>query len=92
MLKKYGSLFSIIMLIFLSSCSTKPESDVDTPEYHFKAGMRAIDNGDYQQALKSFQRSVDLDKKFALGYGGLGLAHANLGNNSEAKDLSLIHI
>ena len=47
MLKKYGSLFSIIMLIFLSSCSTKPESDVDTPEYHFKAGMRAIDNGDY---------------------------------------------
>ena len=88
MLKKYGSLFSIIMLIFLSSCSTKPESDVDTPEYHFKAGMRAVDNGDYQQALKSFQRSVDLDKKFALGYGGLGLAHANLGNNSEAKDFA----
>ena len=88
MLKKYGSLFSIILLIFLSSCSTKPESDVDTPEYHFKAGMRAVDNGDYQQAIKSFQRSVDLDKKFALGYGGLGLAHANLGNNKEAKDFA----
>ena len=88
MLKKYGSLLSIILLIFLSSCSTKPESDVDTPEYHFKAGMRAVDNGDYQQAIKSFQRSVDLDKKFALGYGGLGLAHANLGNNKEAKDFA----
>ena len=47
--------------------------------------MRAIDNSDYQQAIKSFQRSVDLDKKFALGYGGLGLAHAHLGQNSEAK-------
>ena len=88
MLKKYGSLLSIILLIFLSSCSSKPESDVDTPEYHFKAGMRAVDNGDYQQAIKSFQRSVDLDKKFALGYGGLGLAHANLGNNKEAKDFA----
>ena len=85
MLKKYGSLISVFILLFLVACATKPESDVDTPEYHFKAGMRAIDNSDYQQAIKSFQRSVDLDKKFALGYGGLGLANAHLGQNSEAK-------
>jgi len=85
MLKKYGSLISVFILLFLVACATKPESDVDTPEYHFKAGMRAIDNSDYQQAIKSFQRSVDLDKKFALGYGGLGLARAHLGQNSEAK-------
>ena len=85
-LKKQLSLISIFALMLLVACATKPESDVDTPEYHFKAGMRAIDNGDYQQAIKSFQRSVDLDKKFAMGYGGLGLAHANLGNNKLAKD------
>ena len=85
MLKKYGSLISVFILLFLVACATKPESDVDTPEYHFKAGMRAIDNSDYQQAIKSFQRSVDLDKKFALGYGGLGLANAHLSQNSEAK-------
>ena len=88
MLKKYGSLASIISLIFIISCGTKPQSDVDTPEYHFKAGMRAIENGDFQQAIKSFQRSVDLDKKFALEYGGLGLAHANLGNNKDAKNFA----
>ena len=88
MLKKYGSLTSIIALIFIVSCGTKPQSDVDTPEYHYKAGMRAIENGDFQQAIKSFQRSVDLDKKFALGYGGLGLAHANLGNNKDAKNFA----
>lgn len=75
----------MVLLALVTSCATKPQSDMDTPEYHFKAGMRAVDNGDYQQALKSFQRSVDLDKKFALGYGGLGLANAYLGNNSEAK-------
>ena len=75
----------VLSLLMLAGCSTKPESDVDTPEYHYKSGMRAVDNGDYQQAIKSFQRSVDLDKKFAIGYGGLGLAHAHLGNYSEAK-------
>ena len=88
MLKKYSALASILSLIFIISCGTKPQSDVDTPEYHFKAGMRAIENGDFQQAIKSFQRSVDLDKKFALGYGGLGLAHANLGNNKDAKNFA----
>ena len=88
MLKKYGSLTTIIALIFIVSCGTKPQSDVDTPEYHYKAGMRAIENGDFQQAIKSFQRSVDLDKKFALGYGGLGLAHAKLGKNKDAKNFA----
>ena len=86
MLKKNQLLLAFVPLLFLASCATKPESDMDTPEYHYKAGMRAIENEDYQQAIKSFQRSIDLDKKFALGYGGLGLAHANLGNNKEAKD------
>ena len=99
MLKKNQLLLAFVPLLFLASCATKPESDMDTPEYHYKSGMRAIEYEDYQQAIKSFQRSIDLDKKFALGYGGLGLAHANLGNNKEAKDysarcasLSLIHI
>jgi len=83
MLRKHRSLIPIFTLLLLVACATAPESDVDTPEYHFKAGMRAIDNADYQQAIKSFQRSVDLDKKFALGYGGLGLAHAYLEQNGQ---------
>ena len=87
MLRKYIPTLSIAALILLAACATKPESDVDTPEYHYKAGMRAIENSDYQQAIKSFQRSVDLDSKFALGYGGLGLANARLNNNKEAKNL-----
>ncbi len=85
MLRKYLPTTSITALMLLAACATKPESDVDTPEYHYKAGMRAVDNQDYQQAIKSFQRSVDLDNKFALGYGGLGLANARLGKNKEAK-------
>lgn len=85
MTRTHRLLLPIFALLLITGCATKPQSDVDTPEYHYRAGMRAIDNEDYQQAVKSFQRSVDLDKKFALGYGGLGLAHAYMGNNSEAK-------
>ena len=87
MFKIYAPHISFLTLLLLLSCATKPQSDVDTPEYHFKAGMRAIDNEDYQQSITSFQRSVDLDSKFALGYGGLGLANAYLKNNKNAKDL-----
>ena len=76
MLKIFKTHAPLLILLFLAACATKPASDVDTPEYHYKAGMRAIENEDFQQAIKSFQRSIDLDKKFALGYGGLGLAHA----------------
>ena len=81
-------LFLFPLLLLVTACGPKAtsQSDVDTPEYHYKAGMRAIENGDFQQAIKSFQRSIDLDKKFAVGYGGLGLAHAHLGNNKEAKN------
>ncbi len=44
MLKKNQLLLTFIPLLFLASCATKPESDMDTPEYHYKAGMRAIEN------------------------------------------------
>lgn len=78
-------LFPLTLILLFAACAQKPMSDVDTPEYHFRAGMRAVDNGDYPAALKSFNRSVDLDRKFAPGYGGLGLTYAHLGNVSEAK-------
>ncbi len=79
------SLYYALAILLMAGCSQKPQSDVDTPENHFKAGMRAVETGEYNAALNSFQRSVDLDKKFAPGYCGLGLAHAYLGNVKEAK-------
>ena len=75
----------LLVVLVVSSCTTKPKSDVDTPEYHYKAGMRQIEMNQYSDALTSFQRAVDLDKKFVPGYGGLGLAHAYLGNTKDAK-------
>ena len=69
-------------LLFIAGCGPKArsQSDVDSPEYHYKAGMRYLENEDYESAIRSFQRSVDLDKKFALGWGGLGLTYGLTGD------------
>ena len=49
--------------------------------------MRAVDSGNYDAALNSFQRALDLDKKFVAAYAGLGLANAHLGNTKVAKKI-----
>jgi hypothetical protein len=49
-------LYLTLAILLLAGCSQKPQSDVDTPEYHFKAGMRAVETGEYNAALTSFQR------------------------------------
>ncbi|MBF88901.1 MAG: hypothetical protein CMG75_04430 [Candidatus Marinimicrobia bacterium] len=79
--KRLSLLFLFPVLIFITACGPKAtsQSDVDTPEYHYRAGIRYLDNEDFQSAIRSFQRSVDLNKKFALGWGGLGLAYGLIG-------------
>lgn len=78
---------SVMVLYGLSGCAPKAvsQSDLDTPEYHYRLGVRSLDSGDYATALTAFQRSVDLDKKFARGWGGLGLTQAHMGNFKEGK-------
>ena len=78
---------SIGILYGLTGCAPKAvsQSDLDTPEYHYRLGVRSLDNGDYQTALTAFQRSVDLDKKFAPGWGGLGLTQTYLKDLSNGK-------
>ncbi len=78
-----GAVFT--SLLFLYTCAVKPESELDNPEYHHKAGMRHIESGKFQESLTAFQRAVDLDKKFAPAYAGMGIANANLENRNNAK-------
>ena len=74
---------ALYFILYLSACAVKPASDLDNPEYHHKVGMRHVEMGQYQDAIRSFQRAIDLDKKFALAYAGMGVAYANLNNKKE---------
>ncbi len=75
----------ILVIMFISACAVKPKSEMDSPEYHHKAGMRHIEMGEYQKSLKSFERAVSLDKKFAPAHAGMGIAYANLKDKKKAK-------
>ncbi len=74
-----------LLLLFITGCSQKPASNVDTPDYHFSAGMRLIDQEDYNGAIVSFEHAKDLDKIFAPAYGGLAIANAHLGDAKKAE-------
>ncbi|MCH8023652.1 MAG: S-layer homology domain-containing protein [Candidatus Marinimicrobia bacterium] len=78
---------SLVFSLALIGCAPQAtsQSDLDTPEYHYRLGVRNLDSGDYQTASGAFRRSVNLDRKFALGWSGLGLAQASLGNFEEGE-------
>lgn len=80
--------FFIALSFIVIGCAPKAvsQSDLDTPEYHYRLGVRSLDNDDYQTALTAFQRSVALDKKYARGWSGLGLTNAYLNNFKEGKE------
>jgi tetratricopeptide (TPR) repeat protein len=85
--KSVVALFIALSFVVIG-CAPKAvsQSDLDTPEYHYRLGVRNLDNGDYQTALTAFQRSVDLDRKFARGWSGLGLTKAYMNSIKEGKE------
>jgi len=57
-----------------------PTSVMDTPEYHYKNGLKYLDKDQIDDAMKSFDRAVALDPKSPLGYIGKGLAFGKKGD------------
>ena len=50
-----------------------------------QGGHAPSDMGEYQSAVNSFSRAIELDKKFALSHAGLGIAPASLKDKKAAK-------
>lgn len=94
-MKKYV-FFALVPAIVLAGCGTKiapPTSVMDTPEYHYKNGLRYLDKDQLDEAMKSFDRAVSLDPESPFGYIGRGLTFGKKGdfkaafkNMEEAKD------
>jgi hypothetical protein len=96
-IKRLAVLMLVIVALVAVGCGPKaaPSTSVlDTPEYHYQQGLKFLDKNQMDDAMKEFQRAVDLDPKSPLGYIGKGLTFGKKGdfkaafeNMEKAKDL-----
>src|ERR1700690_3472407 len=85
------------LALVAAGCGKKiapPVSVMDLPEYHYRNGLRYLDNEQIDDGMRSFDRAIALDPKSPLGYIGRGLAFGKKGefkpaleNMSKAKGL-----
>lgn len=83
---KHLMLLLLVLAFAVYGCSPKaaPSTSVmDTPEYHYNQGLKYLDKDQIDEALREFDRAIDLAPKSPLGYIGKGLA---LGKKGEFKD------
>jgi len=68
--------------------SIKPSSQSIQGLRNYNEGLELTRQGNYLEALKKFQASVQDDPQFALAYSKLAQTHAKLGYSSEAEQNS----
>ena len=74
---------ALAVVVAVVGCGPKaaPSTSVmDTPEYHYNQGLKALDVDRLNDAMREFDRAVGLAPKSPLGYIGKGLV---LGRKSE---------
>ncbi len=74
-----------VLAVAVAGCGPKaaPQTSVmDTPEYHYNQGLKALDGDRLDDAMREFDRAIALDPKLSLGYIGKGLV---LGKKGEFK-------
>lgn len=87
-MKRLFVLLAVATALIAAGCAkpAPPTSVMDTPEYHYKQGLRYLEKEQIDDAMKSFQRAIDLDPKNPVGYIGKGLALGTKGDFKAAFD------
>src|SRR5574341_169254 len=83
---KFLPLIAVAAMFVFAGCGPKaapPTSIMDSPEYHYRTGLKYLDTDQLDNALKSFERAISLDPDSPLGHIGKGLA---LGKKGDFKN------
>lgn len=77
--RKYIVLMLCVLLVIFWGCGPKPiqkESVLDTPDNHYRQGLRKLEAKDWDAALEEFNRATALNPNYAGGFIGVGLVKA----------------
>jgi Tfp pilus assembly protein PilF len=77
------------LVLVVAGCGKKiapPTSMMDSPEYHYRNGLKYLDSDLIDDAMKSFDRAIALDPKSSLGYIGKGLVFGRKGEFTPALE------
>ncbi len=78
----------LVTVFIIAGCGPKPiqkESLLDTPQNHYKQGLRELHNGNFTSATLEFDRAMALDPKYPGGYVGKSL----IANSKKQYDKAL---
>jgi tetratricopeptide (TPR) repeat protein len=75
-IRTIGILLVCFSLAFCSSQQKKIEKQrEENPRYQYNLALFHLNNGNPDEAIKYFKKSLSLDAKYHLSYNGLGIAH-----------------
>ena len=78
----------LILTAFLAFCASKQvriqKAREKDPKYHYNVGLFHLNQGNVEESVKSFVRSLALDTRYFLSWNALGLAHSMRGRLDEA--------
>jgi Flp pilus assembly protein TadD len=82
-----GVLFVCLFLSFCASQQKKIEKQrEEDPRYQYNLALFHLNNGNSDEAIKYFNKSISLDAQYHLSYNGLGIAYLMKGEFKTAID------
>ena len=78
-LTRAGVILAVLAALALAGCGKderRAQGRMDTPAHHTLRGHDHLDKGDWEEAMRSFQLAITLDRKYSPGYAGKAVALA----------------
>jgi len=73
----FVSTFLVLLYFSKGICGTEADA-------HFQKGVSYVNQGNYQQAIEEFNRTLTIDSKYVDAYCGIGIAYLNQKKYREA--------
>jgi type IV pilus assembly protein PilF len=82
------SFIIVLMCASLQFCASAQQKAIKArekdPKYHYSMGAAYLNQGNFDEAIKSFVKSLSLDTQYYLAWNGIGLAQSFKGNIQES--------